>query len=144
MAKIRRLNCSLLLALSLLVLVPFSAALVIGITPAIQTPGSAAPLAVVQRKPRRTFSATAFNFVDPPTKPQSRSSGLFSRLSLRASSRTAAEAPFYDKLATISQAAAGTALIVGFERSIWAIGQSTGVKIPSAPVCPKLQNTTVE
>lgn len=137
-----------ILALSLLVLFPLSAALVLPGVPTA-TNRSVSPLAV-DRKPRRTFSASAFNFVDPPPLPQSRTSRLASLISLRASSLekdklpVVTDATFYAKLAVVVQAAAGTALIVGFERSIWAIGQSTGVKIPSAPVCPRVQSTTVD
>mmetsp|Transcript_37450 Transcript_37450/g.88680 ORF Transcript_37450/g.88680 Transcript_37450/m.88680 type:complete len:563 (-) Transcript_37450:272-1960(-) len=137
-AEMRIPHSAAILALSLLVLFPLSAALVLPGVPTA-TNRSVSPLAV-DRKPRRTFSASAFNFVDPPPLPQSRTSRLASLISLRASSLekdklpVVTDATFYAKLAVVVQAAAGTALIVGFERSIWAIGQSTGVKIPSAPV----------
>jgi len=94
--------------------------------------GPSAPASVPQdRKPRRTFSASEFVFVNPPPKTQRSLSSL-----IRAPRPPPPYQPtFHEKLATVAQAAAGTALIVAFERSIWALGYYyLNVKIPSAPV----------
>mgnify|MGYP006892427310 FL=1 len=58
------------------------------------------------------------------------------RPSLLATSGSVQGFPLGDpqKLQAATQAAAGTALIVGFERCIWAVGQAMGKKIPTAPV----------
>jgi hypothetical protein len=153
-AEMRRLPSTALLAFSLLALSPLATALdEWSSRGGSSTVEPLRPLAPVLKKqppsrPRRTFSASEFVFVDPPPEPQrglrSLPQRVSSRLSLRSSSRTPKqEVKFRQKLATVAQAAAGTALIVAFERSIWAIGWYIGVKIPSAPVCPRVQSTTV-
>jgi len=125
------------LALSLLALVPLSSALDDWSSRGGSTAIPSKPLPPVQKKqplvpgrPRRTFSASEFVFVDPKPEPQ-RGLSLFN---LRASKAKVEKAKFRQKLAIIAQAGAGTALIVAFERAIWAIGAYSGVKIPSAPV----------
>ena len=136
--KMPRLPSAARLALSLLALVPLSTALdqwsSRGGSTVPDVLSKPLPTTVHKKqppRPRRTFSASEFVFVDPKPAPQR---GLSSLFNPRAPSKK--EAKFLQKLAIIAQAGAGTALIVAFERSIWAIGWYSGVKIPSAPVCP--------